>query len=120
MIKVLVRLLAHEVIHAMQDGQLPDICLEEAEKLAQTAEKSGASSDYACYVSCLAELPAHATMIAADVLSAPIETPDFDVAARETWSFKYISKRMAGAERAETILQRLVDEARGRHAWMQK
>jgi hypothetical protein len=108
----LVRSLAHEATHAIQHDQFSAEQIKNASNLSNQAEYTRAPGDYETYLTCEVELPAHAVMIAVDLRNQEeLSAQEFDHAARETWTYRYIAERLNGATNAASALARVLEEA---------
>jgi hypothetical protein len=116
----IVCVVGHEALHAIQHQHryLSNEQIADAIAANKRANTEGAKAeDYAAYITCDMELPAHAVMIALELRKR--NPSDFEKAARGTAIFGYFSKQLTGAREAEQVLQRLVAAAHELHTHLQ-
>ena len=109
-----VRVLGHEALHALQ---YPAFTTDQIDEASRLNRKRDGPEDYAAYISCDVELPAHAVMIALELRDR--QPDDFHVAAEETTVWSYFAGRLEGAAASADILSRLVAEAEVMHEALQ-
>ncbi len=113
----IVRVTGHEALHALQYSHFTDSQIDDAVRLNKAACAS--DHDYAAYVACDVELPAHSMMIALALRAC--RPDDFDAAARITSIYRYIERKLGISEQKASVLCQLVKEARLMHSqfWLE-
>lgn len=108
----IVRLTGHEALHVLQYNLFTPSQIAEAVRLHEAACAS--DDDYAAYVACDVELPAHSMMIALALRSC--KPDDFDAAARSTSIYLYIERKLGISPQKASVLCQLVKGARLMHS----
>lgn len=112
----IIRTLAHEATHAIQNTFLPRFVKVEAAQLNQAYSLNETETNYCAYLRCAPERLAHASMIAFDIWTACRAIED----AKKTWSYGYILS-MAGASDAATVaLDGVLDDVQAAYLALQK
>lgn len=107
----IIAVIGHEALHAIQYSHFKTEQIKTAESLGKAAKNS--PNDYAEYLGCSVELPAHAIMIA---LALRDEDPtNFFTSAKSTAKYGYIKERLCGASKKDSILTTLVEKAKEMH-----
>lgn len=108
----IVGVLGHEALHGLQASSFSPALIAQAEELAKAARRS--ADDYAAYLGCEVELPAHAVMIALELRR--LDPADFNAHAKTTAIYAYFVGKLTGASAANRLLADLIAEARAMHA----
>jgi len=96
----------HEALHAIQRPHFSQVQIDQGSALGKTAAAGGTAVDYAAYIACDVELPAHAVMIALELRAA---TPtNFDASARGTAIYTYFDGKLTSAPQKAQVLQDLI------------
>jgi hypothetical protein len=114
----IVRLLAHEATHAIQRDQFPEPEITKAKSTAEIAAKDKSTASYLSYATSAVELPGHACMIAADVEQSGLSYEEFEALAKSSWSYTYISEKIAGTLNIADSLTLFIREAYEAHKVM--
>lgn len=108
----IVRVTGHEALHILQYSHFTQLQIDRAGCLNKAACAS--DNDYAAYVACDVELPAHSMMIALALRAC--KPDDFDVAAPITYIYHYIERKLGISQQKASVLCQLVKEARLMHS----